>query len=191
MRKPPALAIWLSDRLGVTERNGPLAGDLLEAFQGGRSAGWFWRQALIAIADSVLHSHRVRFLGGILTGWGALAALYLMGWLAGPFRFHLYAGPAWIHWPFALLFLAISKRFERSHVAATTFFFCLGIDLAIPSRFWTQPVSFDYVCFSGLSTLGLALIFNLKTLLYPRRVEPGFASNRPTLFQARSHRNLL
>ena len=44
IRKPPAIAAWL------IERNSPLAGDLLEEFQRGKSRGWFWRQALIAVA---------------------------------------------------------------------------------------------------------------------------------------------
>jgi hypothetical protein len=44
LRRPPAIAAWL------IERNSPLAGDLLEEFQRGKSRGWFWRQALIAVA---------------------------------------------------------------------------------------------------------------------------------------------
>ena len=47
-RNPPALAVWLN-RLGVSEGNEPLAGDLLEEFRSGRTAGWYWRQTLMAI----------------------------------------------------------------------------------------------------------------------------------------------
>ena len=51
-RQPPALALWLLDRLGFAGGNAPLIGDLLEEFRNGRSALWFWRQALTIVANS-------------------------------------------------------------------------------------------------------------------------------------------
>jgi hypothetical protein len=55
-RRPPALANWLLDRLTDTRRNAALAGDLLEEFRCGRSAAWYWRQTLIAVAHGVAGS---------------------------------------------------------------------------------------------------------------------------------------
>jgi len=49
-RRPPVMADWLLERLGYTRQNEPLAGDLLEEFRSGRSAGWYWRQTLGVIA---------------------------------------------------------------------------------------------------------------------------------------------
>jgi hypothetical protein len=39
------------DRLGYTRQNVALAGDLLEEFRNGRSAGWYWRQTWAVIAN--------------------------------------------------------------------------------------------------------------------------------------------
>ena len=44
--EPPALPLWMLEHLTPAERDEALAGDLLEGFRGGRSNGWFWRQAL-------------------------------------------------------------------------------------------------------------------------------------------------
>lgn len=60
---PPAIATWLLDHL-CAERNEALAGDLVEEYFGGRSAGWYWRQVMAAIA--IGGAQRVR------TGWPAV-----------------------------------------------------------------------------------------------------------------------
>src|SRR5579862_2098572 len=49
-RQPPRIATWLLQRMGIAGQNPALAGDLLEEFQNGRSAVWYWRQILWAIA---------------------------------------------------------------------------------------------------------------------------------------------
>ncbi len=45
-KRPPALALALLRR--VAADNDPLVGDLIEEFDNGRSASWFWRQVLTA-----------------------------------------------------------------------------------------------------------------------------------------------
>jgi preprotein translocase subunit SecY len=45
--QPPRLATWLLTRVG--RKNEALVGDLVEEYQRGRSAAWYWRQALTAI----------------------------------------------------------------------------------------------------------------------------------------------
>jgi len=50
---PPRIAAWMLDLLGYTRENLALAGDLLEEMENGRSAAWYWRQAVIIIACGI------------------------------------------------------------------------------------------------------------------------------------------
>jgi hypothetical protein len=43
--KPPALATWLLEHARFSTADGVIAGDLLEEFNRGRSAAWYWRQS--------------------------------------------------------------------------------------------------------------------------------------------------
>jgi hypothetical protein len=73
LRRPPRIAAWL------IERNSPLAGDLLEEFQRGKSRGWFWRQALMAVAAGCERNIRVSrlYLRAYLIGFAAQVAVVL------------------------------------------------------------------------------------------------------------------
>ncbi|HEV3037422.1 MAG TPA: hypothetical protein VHA33_06515 [Candidatus Angelobacter sp.] len=46
---PPALATWLLDHFCAVANKDALAGDLLEQYQQGRPAAWYWRQVMTAI----------------------------------------------------------------------------------------------------------------------------------------------
>lgn len=52
---PPKLATWLMEQFSPILQNAPLAGDLMEEFKQGRSAAWYWRQALWAIVIGLLN----------------------------------------------------------------------------------------------------------------------------------------
>lgn len=51
---PPELANWLMARLVPGEKCESMIGDLIEQHQRGRSSAWYWRQAISAIATSVV-----------------------------------------------------------------------------------------------------------------------------------------
>lgn len=88
-RNPPALAVWLLNRLGVSARNEPLTGDLLEEFRSGRTASWYWRQTLMAILTALVQrvSELRLELKVLIIGWGAQAGVLLvLRWCRVPFE---------------------------------------------------------------------------------------------------------
>lgn len=58
---PPKLATWLLEQFFPVLQNAPLAGDLVESFKQGRSAGWYWRQVFWAILIGLLNLFRKRW----------------------------------------------------------------------------------------------------------------------------------
>lgn len=46
--RPPALASWVVEHL-IPRKKDALVGDLLEQFSEGRSAAWYWHQAVVAV----------------------------------------------------------------------------------------------------------------------------------------------
>ncbi len=80
---PPAAATWLLAHVGCGPTVEPLAGDLVEEYRAGRSAGWYWRQVVAAVATGLaeeLRRHKFLVIRAMLTG---LAGMFLFGWLLG------------------------------------------------------------------------------------------------------------
>lgn len=67
-RKPPCVADWLLRCFGLASHE-PLIGDMAEEFHHGRTAGWYWRQALTAICTAI-KSAKSLFVP-LLIGWSA------------------------------------------------------------------------------------------------------------------------
>jgi hypothetical protein len=94
--KPPALATWLLEHARFSTTDGVIAGDLLEEFNRGRSAAWYWRQVLVAIfvgCTSEVSHHRVLAARAILITWAANYGALMLGRevMIGLFRHRLLA----------------------------------------------------------------------------------------------------
>jgi hypothetical protein len=88
-RKPPRVANWLLLFFGFYRKDSPLTGDLLEEFESGRSAAWFWRQTLALLLTGMSRNARTarkRLFGGLL-GWAAeVSVTFLLWWSHFPSR---------------------------------------------------------------------------------------------------------
>ena len=64
-----ALATWMLEHVTFGSPNESLSGDLLEELRSGRSAGWYWRQALSAIAVTLSFKSRAYVLPLAFSRW--------------------------------------------------------------------------------------------------------------------------
>jgi hypothetical protein len=68
-----AVATWMLEHLTFGSCDASLSGDLLEELRSGRSAGWYWRQALSAIAVTLIGKSRAYVLPLLFSmGWSML-----------------------------------------------------------------------------------------------------------------------
>lgn len=116
MKRPPALAMILLNRLGPRDQS--LVGDLCEEYEAGRSRAWFWRQVIAAVAFGAAREIRrapSRAVVSIAIGWTVAAPVFLLGdriapSLAGFFwqwsQQAAYADNIW--WPFYITALFVS-----------------------------------------------------------------------------------
>lgn len=83
LRQPPKLAVWLLSFFRVSAGNEPLAGDLLEELRSGRTAGWYWRQAFMAIVATFGQRFRAyrQDLLAMLLGWFAETSVIAALWI--------------------------------------------------------------------------------------------------------------
>lgn len=78
VRQPPPLAAWLLRRFVSGYRSEALCGDLLEEYQTGRTAGWYWREVIAALL--ICARSRVRWL---LARYAAEIILLIVGLTGG------------------------------------------------------------------------------------------------------------
>jgi hypothetical protein len=131
--RPPVIAAWLLRRFALGPDADAIAGDLLEHYQRGRSAAWYWREVFVAILAatwSESRQHPFRLLGAVAAGWIVTAVLgnvmlpYEYAWVVR-YGLHHQAGPEQMPLvgfamsaPFAVLFGWIVARCARSSRAS-------------------------------------------------------------------------
>jgi hypothetical protein len=113
LSKPPAIATWLLEHLGDGVKNEALTGDLLEDFCYGRSAGWYWRQVVVALFASFWKRSRILWVGaGFTIVWICLIDASSQ-WLIHISRSHLFE---------VLFSWGLTFAWPLSEVYAITFF---------------------------------------------------------------------
>jgi len=142
---PPKLATWLLEQFSPV-LDAPLAGDLVESFRQGRSAGWYWKQVLWAILLVFLYSLRKQ--------WGRLAyAIVCSGLISAiwPSMFHVTARV----YARSVTFVDGGMRLYWDHaVQATT----LPAVYALYAESYGIPWPWSLVCQIGFLTVFQALI---------------------------------
>lgn len=141
--KLPAVATWLLEHLRSGSDGDYIAGDLIEAYECGRSRAWYWKEVLAAIIVSFYQeiiAHPVLALRALAIGW-ATWFLFLDGLapkLVAPVfrRFFLpsaYPLSPWsLTWRLLSLFVFaasgwIVSRFHRPHCTAMVLLFTTSL----------------------------------------------------------------
>lgn len=144
IRKVPSLPTWLLNRLVSSNLREALLGDLFEEYQAGRTAGWYWRETLAALAVSIRRQGR-----GLLSHRGAQSVLALSAQ--------------------ALLFVwivALSEQYRQRCNAPATLFsgaiiptLCAGVVLIAIAAVSLSPLrrQFRMTARSGLVRLSIAV----------------------------------
>jgi hypothetical protein len=174
--KPPALATWLVEHMVPGAQNEALAGDLIEQFSQGRSAGWYWRQVIGAIVVGCWREFRTLGAAAAITViWtSALTLFYGRFWvgaqmtvLVGTFMRH---GWDWMGVGFSSQCFSIGSltAFNALPVAFATSMY-LGLTRVFTVRRFLRGLS------AGLLAMAISfrLSFMALTLWYP----PTFAGH--------------
>jgi hypothetical protein len=175
--KPPALAAWLLMHLTPGDNHDALVGDLLEEFQQGRSAGWFWRQVLRAIPASLVHELRVHWVArslefGLTWIWVDFSIFHLLPFLRAKLWVMAFEPHARILWRFVLnpgfsdpwIFILLPVLFA-AYLSSRRFNFLAFVCGSIVGVLAIAPVTF---------TVGIALVVILGGQgLLTRGMAPG------------------
>jgi hypothetical protein len=125
--EPPRMATWMLLRLTPSSRNEALIGDLFEGFRDGRSAGWYWRQSLVAVAIAWLRDLRAHVaLITFVLAWSVVQP----GWVLIVARSESHnnlIGSVWrIDWPWStILYLCLSLALNMVFIWAGALLFLL------------------------------------------------------------------
>jgi hypothetical protein len=151
----PIVATWLFERLYTGGQSESLIGDLVECYGRGRSAAWYWRQVLAAIAVSFcreVRGHILLAIRAVVTGWAAffMFRFIYVGMLS---RFHL-----WLR-----LYLELRSVFGNAN-AQLALMFLGGIPIWIASGWFLAIHHRPHSAFMLLAFSASVLLWNLQGL---------------------------
>jgi hypothetical protein len=109
---------WLLRSFGSGDRIESLLGDLIEEYRDGRSALWFWYQALCAIVVTFMseaRDHKLLMLRAIAVGWGASLVYASIFYALQPLLLSEMPRSVWV---FVMLFIALFGRWLEGTVVA-------------------------------------------------------------------------
>jgi hypothetical protein len=92
---PPIVAAWLLKLFTFDSANDPLTGDLIEEYRRGRSAFWFWRQTLAAIAVSLLKTLRQHPLAPLFAAFWTLRMSFFWFVVVRPIQIDIFLAHPW------------------------------------------------------------------------------------------------
>jgi len=159
----PALATWLLHHLLLGKETEALAGDLLEEFRQRRSAPWYWRQVLKAIALGFANSIRGEWFAILFAIAWIIALSASWGHIMTNPRFQslIGFGVGW-DWPTSTIY------FVAFFTAATTITLWLGLTfyVAVTHRFDARAFLYGM-----LLAFFLDIAINVGGLLLGRRYQ--------------------
>ena len=151
-----ALATWMLEHFTPRPYSGALSGDLLEELDSGRSAGWYWRQVISAIAAGLLsRARRYALPLTFSVAWSVFYPAWQISLWRGQSAQALFSRWSALDWPYSALLLLGSGMFP-----AVTFVW-LGLFVFVVLRTKMQQGAQEL---SGLRVLG-SLSLSLNVLL--------------------------
>ena len=123
-KNPPRIAHWMMEHLRPAGSDEALAGDLLEEFRSGRSAGWYSLQvaaALVTQWSRSLWQHRASLLFAAI--WSFISPAWQLLFTRF-YRHSSFIGAVWrIPWPWSFISVLILS------IAVSTLFIWLGVSV--------------------------------------------------------------
>jgi hypothetical protein len=124
-----ALATWMLEHLTFGSPNESLSGDLLEELQSGRSVGWYWRQALSAIAVTFSSKSRAYVLPLVFSaGWSILYPAMWPSTMRGLLTLPIVERMVALDWPYSTSLQVVGE------IAPAAMFVWIGFFVYLASR---------------------------------------------------------
>jgi hypothetical protein len=151
--KPPAVATWLLEHFRSGSENDYIRGDLMEAYEAGRSRTWYWKEVLAAIVvgfRNEIATHPLLALRALSVGW---ATLFLYGY------------------GFELLSVPLVKRFVA--FSGYPSFLLFGLTLSLCGLFGCAASGWLVAWLHRSHRVAMVLLFSASLFIFQLQALPG------------------